>query len=80
MCNNTTTFQPYNLSTNLILRQDDLSEHGIPERRSITHGSEAQGKKKMPLYAHKLVLQKYSNYFERANRKKSGRPKVRKIN
>jgi hypothetical protein len=36
----------------LILRQNNLCEHSIPERRGITHGSEAKGKKKMHLYAH----------------------------
>jgi hypothetical protein len=39
----------------LILRQNNLSEHSIPERRSITHGSEAKGKKKMHLYAHNWI-------------------------
>jgi len=34
------------------LREYDLSEHSIPERRGITHRSEAEGKEKMFLYAH----------------------------
>jgi len=49
------TFQHFNFTTfqqeNSVLRQHDAGKHSIPERRGITHRSEAQGKKKMTLYA-----------------------------
>jgi len=45
------------------LSQNDLSEHGIPERRSITHGSEAKGKKKMQLYAHDWMYKSIAIIF-----------------
>jgi len=57
---NLSTLQPYN---NLILSQNDFSEHGIPERRSITHGSEAKGKKKMQLYAHNRIYKSIAIIF-----------------
>jgi hypothetical protein len=49
------TFQLFNLATKLVLCQHNLREHSIPERRSITHRSEAKGKKKMHLYAHNWI-------------------------
>ena len=39
-------------SQKLILGEYDLIEHSIPERRSITHRSEAQGEIEVLLYAH----------------------------
>lgn len=59
------TLQPSNLTTFqqlLVLSEDDLGEHGIPERRSIAHRSEAKGKQEMFLYAHHWVVK-----FKRIN-------------
>jgi len=36
----------------LELRQDDLSEHSIPERRGVTHRSKPEGKVKLFFNAH----------------------------
>jgi len=51
------SLQLYNISTlqlsnkKLVLRPNDLAQHSVPERRSITHRGEPQGKEKMTLYA-----------------------------
>lgn len=46
------------LQLNLILRPHRIGKHIIPERRCITHGSEAEGKKKMQLnMKHIMVMQ-----------------------
>jgi hypothetical protein len=59
------TLQPSNVTTFqqlLILSEDDLGEHGVPERRSIAHRGKAQGKQEMFLYAHHWVVK-----FKRIN-------------
>jgi len=56
------TFQLYNLSTrDLVLRQNDLGKHSIPERRGVTHRSEAEGEQKMFLYAQHVYAKLRNN-------------------